>query len=1178
MSLHTSTHNNNITPASILTGAGIGFRSGRWLRLKGHDLDAISVNAQSGAFKDHRSGEHGSFHALCERLGIDDGGIHIDAAAISQAKTTQEKADLRAIQHAKTQWARGIPAVKPKRASGWAEAAWDADQAQYEDHRDAVYDYLSSRGLDPLPLMPLIRIQTQLNPQYKENGEEPSNVDAEMAAQGADFYFMIPMYQIGKAEIAENLCGIQRTYLKFGEDKYDKVQKIGRAMLGKKGVTSIAPMGTPVILPESGPVLGSGEGFETVASFVQTMRRPGVVCWDWSGLKAWSEAIAPGPESPVVALLVDYDTSETGQRESAAAIRRILAHEHGKAVYLLPPEAITTDSKGNRDWNDLLRQSPDSFAAEIIHAWHKSDENIALAPVAEDAPAIQQGPRDADVAQVIADAVERHFAFQAAEKAAKEYLPAYMDHLDKLKEWKTIGQKERKEKQLKRPKLPPLLIKVTTGVGKSHLIRELIKHEAFKDVPLLILTRTHELAEDYAMVGGFQYHGRAEPFLEPINGLEYTEQDMKEHGSKFHDNTCFKYPVVKMVSENNHVPALTACRSCEHGRKYMIETYDENSQPHQDAKAWFSLNGFSDEAVDQVPACLWLGHQKKASEMRVVVAPNASYSETLATWKNDEGESIPRLVIVDEIPDLTKSIEATSADLGVHARKCLDLMEFFSGKLSALRASHAEAPGLIEDLEGILDDLKAGHISLQKIAQALGASVGEKGLQRLPDDLVKQIKGMDIDWLPGATARWERAELRYGHEAFVPLRIMKAIVQSVATRTAAVEDGKLHVQEVTTLGDRIQKGSPSILLDATPSGAVEYTVKKRNGQIVDAIAKQFVRIVHYNQYLHGRSWKNKDHQKQELSALLNLKDQMVEETGINPAVLTYQPHCALAEETIGGIDDWGYFGRDDVGQDGWKGRNMLIFGGPLFSPVTQALSYNSELMLKRLSGDKSSPDWSAEIERGVDVVVGGKVISSKAPLPSDPALREWVLNDYGRRMAQGIGRARGVWRPEDRDYITVWIAGGLPLAGLAAYGLEVSEYREEKQNMNELKSKSTQERVQVAISSLQAADKDPTYRAVNKWMEQNGLPGVRYDAWKRIMQSVYDPDKDTYKVVDDLLKALQSVADAAKICGCDLSDIARDRAAAGDSLPVVHRVAAQLVLEACPTYVGDWPNPENVPS
>ncbi|MBU2807591.1 hypothetical protein HF285_04750 [Acidithiobacillus ferrooxidans F221] len=1156
--------NTSTTIQEVLSNAGIGYRPGRWLRLKGPDLDAISVNAGSGAFKDHRTGEHGGFHALCQKLGIDSSGVVIDRAAVSRAKTQQEKADNNSIQWAKTQWSRGIPAVQPKRPAGWSQSAWDSDQSQYSDHRAAVYDYLSSRGLDPMPFLFLIRIQTQLNPRYEDG--KPDNIDAEMVDLGSDFAFLMPMYTIGKAEIAENVCGVQRTFLKFAEDKYSKVQKVGRAMLGKKGVTTLASSSSPVILPVSGPVLGSGEGFETVASFVQTMHRPGVVCWDWSGLKAWSDSLRPGEEgAPLVAVLVDFDTSETGQRESAAAVRRIMAHEHGKAVYLLPPESIIPDTKGNRDWNDLLKQSPDSFAAEIIHSWHKSDENMAMAPIADDAPVIQQkGPRDADAPQAIAEAVERRIAFQHAKKAAEDYLPAYMDHLDKIKEWKNVPEEERKAKKLKKPKLPPLLIKVTTGVGKSHLIRELIK--LFKDMPLLILTRTHELAEDYAAAGAFQYHGRSEPHIEPLNGSEYTEKDMEENGGKFHDNNCFKYPVVQIVSENNHVPALTACRNCEHGRKFMLETYHERSQPYLDAKVWFAQTGFDSDKVEQVPACLWLSHQAKASRTRVVVAPNASYSQTLATWRTPDGD-VPRLVIVDEIPDLTRQLEATSADLGTNARKCLDLMQFFSEKLNKVRSDGGlESETWALELEGILSDLKSGHAALQKLAKALGDSVGENGLQRLSDDLVKQIKELHVYWLPGATARWEKAELRYGHEAFVPLRVMKGIMESVATGTASVTDGKLHVQEITNLGERIKKGLPSILLDATPSPAVEFMVRQKNGQIVDAIAKQHVRIVHFNQYLHGRTWKNKAHQQAELESLLTLKGQMQEETGNLPVVLTYMPHCELAERTED--QEWGYFGRDDVGQDNWKGRDMLIFGGPLFSPTTQALSYNSELMLKRLAGDKASPDWNPEVARGVEVTVGNKIITSKAPLPVDPHLRQWVLDNYARRMVQGIGRARAVWATEDKP-INIWIAGGLPLAGLAAHGLEVAEYREEKQNMNEESSRKTAEKVQAAMATLQAADKDPTYRQVNKLLVKIGQPEVRYDAWKKADSMLSTaPYNNHNEAVDALLAALGSIGKVAEWNGVDLSDAALDlwKHPRTDS---VTRVAAQIILEASPNS-GKW--------
>lgn len=1150
----TTPSSNKITTGDIkkvLSNAGIGYRAGRWLRLKGPDLDAISVNSTSGAFKDHRTGEHGSFHTLCARLGIDSGDIVIDATAISRAKTDQEKADKKSIQWAKTQWSRGVPAIKQTRPDGWAQAAWDSDQEQYQDHREAVYDYLASRGLEPMLFMPMIiRIQTQLNPRYKD--DKPDNIDAEMVDAGADFAFLMPMYTIGKAEIAENICGVQRTFLKFPEDKYRRVQKIGRAMLGKKGVTTLAPSGSPVILPAvSGPVLGSGEGFETVASFVQTMHRPGVVCWDWSGLKSWSESVRPKEGAPLVAFLVDYDTSLTGQRESAVAVSRIVSQEHGKAVYLLPPESIVPDGKGNRDWNDLLRQSPDSFAAEIIHSWHKSDENIALAPISEDVPAIQKGPRDADPPQAIAEAVERYLAFEKMDKAVKDYLPSYQQqYLIDMENWKAVDLEQRKELKLKKPKLPPLLIKVTTGVGKSHLMREIIKAN---NIPMLILTRTHKLAQDYIDAGAFGYHGRSQPSSDPrdeSNG--YTIDDLKRTGANFQQSDCFKYPVIELVAENNHVPALTACRECAHGRKFMIENYHESSQPHKEAIAWFNAHPQANE--HRAPACLWLSHQRDASRALIVVAPNASYSDSLATMQRPDGESVPRLVIIDETPDLTRPISASSKEMGVYVSKCRDAINYLKKNTETS-----------EETDKIIADLEAAKAIFEDMGEALGKSVKAKGNQKIPDELAHRIKKLHVDWLPGATGRWEKAEVRYGYEPFVPLRMAKGLIQSVGTGTSIVEEGQIHVHEMSNLGERIKKGLPTIVLDATPAESVEYMVRQKDGQIVDAIAKQYVKITHFNQYLHGRAWKTKEHQQSELESLLTFRELMKAEIGNAPVTLTYMPHCQLAEKTED--KEWGYFGRDDIGQDKWKGRDMLIFGGPIFSPTTQAMAYNSELMLKRLAGDKLSHDWSAEIERGVAVTVGNKVITSKAPLPADPELRAWVLDDYARRMAQGIGRARGVWPRDDGAPINIWIAGGLPLAGLSAHGLEVSEYREEKLNMNEESHRRAEEKVQAAMATLQAADKDPSYRAVNRWLEQNGLPGVRYDAWKKIMQqSVYGPDILSYEGVDALLETLGSIAKVAGCNGVDVSDAALNLWN-HPKTDLVTRAAAQVILEASPNSV-----------
>lgn len=1115
-----------LSVASALRNAGIRFTGGTWLRLKGKDYDAISINAVSGGWRDHRTGEHGSFPVLAARLGIDS---DLEDPRPTIRPVTRRQTSETPRQWAKTQWARAIPALKPARPQGWTQDAWDKAQAQYQDARDAVYDYLASRGLDPLPLLPLIRIQPRLTSR---------GMDAEMQDAGADFAFLIPMYKLGKPQIPAHICGIQRTYLQYAADDYHRTTKIGRAMLGTKGVTALAPDKKPIILPTNKSVLGAGEGFETVASFVQTTGHGAVVMWDWTGLKNWSESIIVQPDDPLVAVLVDADKSETGQRESAAAVRRITAQEHGQAVYLLPPDSIIPDSKGNCDWNDLLCQafSPADFAVEIIKAWHKADENLAAAPASHDdpAPIRHAGPRDADVAQTIADAVELHVAQGIMQGAIQRYHGQYREYLAALACWQGMTHDERKANGIKKPKQPPLLINVSTGVGKSHTIRELLRNS---NLPLLVLTRTHDLAAEYAAAGAFGYHGRSDP---AIAAKQYTVDFVADHDGEFAASDCYKYPLIKITSENNHVPALTACRTCEHGRRFMLENYSPNSQPYQDAEAWFGKNGVN---PDTVPPCLWLSHQMTASHARIVVAPNSSFSETLATWQSAE-DAIPRLVIVDEIPELTREIEAHSGDMGA-------AIENSRRAIKNLQNDEANAEAIIADLERAI-------ALFTDVAAWLGQTVSN-GIQQIPDAISTKTNGLHIDWLPGATARWEKAEIHFGHEPFVPLRMAKALIESVSTGTAIAEKGLLRIREVTGLGQHIKKGNPCILLDATPARSAEALTTINDGEIIRVITKQHINIIHYDQYLHGRTWKNKNHQRDEMYRLLALREQMQAETGSTPNVLTYMPLCELADTK--NAADWGYFGRDDIGQDRWKGQDLLVFGGPIVSPTAQAIAYNGDLMLMRLAGIKGLPDWKPDVARDQEIIVGGKVVTSHAPLPSDPALREWVLDEYGRKMAQAIGRVRGVRASKP---INVWIAGGLPLAGLAKHGITVNGYRQENPiNMNDEKHRATREKVQIAIAALQAADADPSYRAINKWLADHGLPHVRYDAWKSISKASTGPNKDTYEPVDNLLASLKSLQKVAEWSGNDISEVALNTVDAPGIDPEI-RIAAEIILNVSP--------------
>uniref|UniRef100_E6QE22 Toprim domain-containing protein n=1 Tax=mine drainage metagenome TaxID=410659 RepID=E6QE22_9ZZZZ len=1156
----------------------------------------------SGGWRDHRSGEHGNFRQLCSKLGIQNDRFAIYLQPIESSSVQQEeKQDTRSRQHARTTWARGIPTLQPKKPAGWAQAAWDQKQSQWASQREAVWDYLASRGLDPQPLLSLLRIA----------GLSKSPVDQEMAAKGADLFFMMPMYQIGSSEIPENLVGVQRTYLSYGNDKYVRVHKIGRAMLGKKGVSTLQAVGNPVCLPEPGPIIVVGEGFETVAAWTQAMHHSGVICWDRNGLKAWSTALRPAESSPIVAVLVDLDHSGDGQAEAAAAVRRIAAHEYGKAKFLLPPSDLYPDLKGNRDWADCLKQRGVSgLAFAAIDAWHEAEQNLAAErSSAEDEPIMQHwGVLPAAVPQAIAEAIDRKLAYDIVEGALKEYIELYKQYLVEYEARDTIIAVNKRHQQAgmqdlvtpvpNLPKLPPLLIKVTTGVGKSHAIRALIENALRSNLSLRVLTRTNALGDDYAMAGALKYFGRQDPGLLK-SGENYTYEAIekailghkgKNQPSIIPDSACFKYPVIELVAMNNHTPSIK-CRECEHGSKYVLNMFAANrkAEPYQHAQSWFQLNGIDPSTI---PSCPHLRHQDEIFTSQVFTAAHAAFSENMGTQfvREEIGECDgiiqfkkvalhDALVIVDEIPELSREVELTTKTIGAysrtimeqHARLSRDIGrwqdELASGKLDSCQIDSTEKR--IKECHAILRDFESAQQVFSEIGAWLGSSAAKTGIQSIPPELIEAINDLHVSWLPGATARWEKAYVYYGDTIFVPLRSMKALLESMCTRTAIMDEGVLVVHQLTNLGARLVSATkPTILLDATPAAGVVYLVRQVGGRVVEAIARQFVRIVSFSQYLHGRTYKKQTHKLREIAQMLALREKMGEEFGSEPNTLTYMKLCEAA-----GVKDaeknpaWGYFNRDDIGTDRFNGKNLFIFGGNILSPDVLASKYSAELMLMRLVGNPDLPDWCAEIVTGTRVVVGAWEIQSKAPLPVDAHLREWVLNDFGRGMAQALGRVRGVWAADDRP-ITIWIAGGLPLSGLAQHGLEVSEYREERRNGNDLKSSDAKRRLQAAVAALQAGDEDPTYRRVCSWLAKAGLPQVRYDTWKALQKTVYGLDNHLYRAVDTLLMALGLIQKAAVFNGIDISDAAGDLWRHPKTESEI-RLAAVIILWVSP-YAEKW--------
>jgi hypothetical protein len=555
----------------------------------------------------------------------------------------------------------------------------------------------------------------------------------------------------------------------------------------------------------------------------------------------------------------------------------------------------------------------------------------------------------------------------------------------------------------------------------------------------------------------------------------------------------------------------------------------------------------------------WL---RKIQMRMVVVAPNASFSDGLLRHRElqligdeeSEGEQ-KRLPVVDEIPDLFRNISITTADLAEHAEKARNEIADIERKAGGEPSK--EDSDIIKALQKAVDGL------LRPLAAFLGEHTVDQGILHLPHELRQNIAKLRIDWLPASTANWEKVEMEYGQAVVIPLRAAKAIVDSCQTGTLTIKSGCIEAQEMTTLGAYIAAGKPCILLDATPGDDVQAAVLAAGGEIHRALTKQNVVIIRYADRAHGRTYKNDLHRNREIDQMNVSVLEMAQERERDPAVITYSTICDAA--AVNEDKQRGYFGRHDVGHDLWNGDDLLQWGGPMLSPDSIRHRYQGQRMVALMSGApaKDWPEYSGQVVYGAWVTVGANDEQSLAPLPANEKIREWVLNDYGNREAQIIGRARGA---RSEKTLQIRIHGGMPLAGLARHGLAVAEYREESgRKLAEIdgeRAREAEQRVMQAMAALSSTDHDTAYRAVSKWLAGRNLPAVRYDTWKRV-QSVYGVDKGKIQAVDNLLAALQNTVDAARITGCDPTDIAHDRLGVQD-LPTIYHAAACVVLDQAP--------------
>ncbi|WP_035219524.1 hypothetical protein, partial [Acidithiobacillus thiooxidans] len=860
---------------------------------------------------------------------------------------------------------------------------------------------------------------------------------------------IMPMRQNGE------ITGIQRTFF----DSFGK--KTERKMLGKQGICVLPPPAG--VLPRN---LGTGcaknrligEGFETVAATVQSAGWAGLACFFDGGIVKYAREQAEAvkdltPEQIETAaasiFLVDRDQSQAGQIACAKAVK-ILRMAGLKAFFAMPPAHDQGGPKGGEkgsDWGDYPKEG---ISSDILYA-HLA---LAIAHGDQDMPEIQETDINPDSGEKITDYTdyEAEYAKYKYGKWRDALIPETPVEARPVSEVRQFLQTELQKtvsdylswlKDDTKPFLPVLMMP-TTGTGKTTAIKALIKDAELKEAGgrVCVFTANHKEADAYQSAGFFHFYGRTDDNKSPA--------------------FCPAYATAKIAQEANHISQAEVCRRCKHGYRWAIDYYSEldaekNKERIEEAKQKIAEMG--DHWTNVIP-CKWQSHLRKALDAKYVVAASGSYSHSLTKGA---------LAIFDEHFETGKGIKVKLEDIDEWAKRNESILTF-------LQKNNGEPEKIGRH--------KKAAVFFQKIALAMAAWVGKTGSISIDKELTNAIMqilkfakaakkfGNDIDLADWETLQFNRA----GDLTSAPLRGAHAIAESLKFGDGFVEDGALVIASSLPIMERMASGLPTVIMDATPDPVVIDVVEASDGRIVNAIARQNIRIKRYASRFWGLSELNpKNYGIARVEKAVTKYEKLIQHHFSEFGETAYLMH-ARAFKSLG-FEDFeynadgdpvcyagenvrniqlgmaGYWGRHHRAHDEWAGKELVIVGG-FYPPDREVRAMYQTSRIAALSAGASPenwPVWRDEIVFMLDehVCEGKADVVCRYPLPSDPYIRKWLLARITAETVQAIGRVRGANCEKE---ITVHIYGGVPLAGLGAHGLTVDSYELDPECVGAVKS------------------------------------------------------------------------------------------------------------------------------
>jgi hypothetical protein len=963
------------------------------------------INADKGLwFCTDGTGRGGNYPTLRPLLGAaapSPSAVTLTVAA--DAAKEKAEADKAAIQEARRLWNTGW---RPQRNGdlpyNWADGADNTMQRAFRRSQmtgalDAAKAYVASRTYNPEHALRLGRIGRS------QFGKPTLMWD--MRAQGG-----LSCVQ----EVVLNPDGTK-------QGRYYRGRPSG-AVMGVPAPEGMAPAKLPGI---DGPALAAGEGVETILAPVQAAGLRGVVTFDAHGLVTWAKqqaqiaARTPGASTPHVLITVDNDKSGTGQKAGARAVLE-LRKVGVQASFVIPPSAEEGGPKGGEkgsDWGDYVREgiAPEVLVQHLRMQVARADE--LMAPWAE-AIAQEDGAVAEDLAKV-ADGGEVPLSLYPWVRRAQilaamaETMPLDLARQEVRRLLVEIirAAKDKAEAEDKAKQMMLHLMQISTGVGKSTMIRALMDEMRAMGLRVAIIAKDKLRAAEYEGVGAFYLHGR-EPIREDGKRQDWSCQKM------------FEAEILPVV-ESKHSIARTSCQHCPAGAKYQRDKCVLKGQKPSEAV----IKMLALPSAANYTACDYLHHVDEAKEEHIVVMVPQSAGDTILQDRD--------LIIVDEGVDPVDVAHVSA-----------DGLSDTVARLSAMIIARKDAPATDESDGYTVEELKEVRRLLMDVQ--VGIVKGDR------DAVIAAAHALKKVIKQKTTQDWEQP-LFLGeklHEA--PLRLAEALTDGADS--LEIMGQVLYVPYGRPLQDAIQK-TPTILLDATPSMAIRDLVKGVGGTHHKIIAESMADVVVDPSRSFGALPKDATEEARDADAEA-LAERLRQAKATNPRTFmvatkdralrvfaklkpeydaatvtrlesSQEGRAELWEATIqAGIGWWGWH---DSAHDAWSGWDSLLFGQPALprsAILDEYVRYAATLRWAGLPCDLGNPDlttidadcWLSTGQYEQRALGGG--------VYHDNTVLNIVLDRANNARIQAIGRSRPAANP-----VKITLLGGLPLTSAPEHGI-----------------------------------------------------------------------------------------------------------------------------------------------